>query len=98
MSTGTSTMRAWQLPAGCTSVERLELVELPKGAVVARARMTGKCSGDAPAITAQTATFSTVSCRDPPVIFTVVTTSLGLRLVPLSISITRFSVGIWTQL
>jgi NADPH:quinone reductase-like Zn-dependent oxidoreductase len=29
MSTGTK-MRAWQLPAGCTSVEQLELVELPK--------------------------------------------------------------------
>jgi NADPH:quinone reductase-like Zn-dependent oxidoreductase len=32
MSTATSKMRAWQLPAGCNSVERLELVELPKPA------------------------------------------------------------------
>ena len=30
MSTGTSKMRAWQLPAGCTSIEQLELMEVPK--------------------------------------------------------------------
>ena len=45
MSTATSKMRAWQLPAGCTSVERLELVELPKpspgaGEVLVRVRAT----------------------------------------------------------
>jgi NADPH:quinone reductase-like Zn-dependent oxidoreductase len=45
MNTGTSRMRAWQLPAGCTSVERLELVELPKpapgaGEVLVRVRAT----------------------------------------------------------
>src|SRR5215469_2637090 len=45
MNTGTSKMRAWQLPAGCTSVERLELVELPKpapaaGEVLVRVRAT----------------------------------------------------------
>ncbi len=35
MITGTNKMRAWQLPAGCTSVEQLELVELPKPAPAA---------------------------------------------------------------
>ena len=27
---GTSRMRAWQLPAGCTSVQQMELIELPR--------------------------------------------------------------------
>src|SRR5579864_5004224 len=44
-----------------TTMLAIELVELPKGACVARARITGKCSGVAPAITALMATFSTVS-------------------------------------
>src|SRR5580658_3731697 len=76
-----------------TTMFAIELVELPKGACVARARITGKCSGDAPAITALIATFSTVSGRAPPVILIVLITSSGLWLVPLSISVTRFSVG-----
>src|SRR5271170_7046627 len=81
-----------------TTIFAIELVELPKGACVARAKITGKCSGDAPAITALMATFSTVSCRAPPVMLIVLITSSGLWLVPLSISVTRFSVGRLIQL
>ena len=70
----------------------LDLAELP---VAAKARITGKYSGLAPAITAFTATFSTVYSqysrnsvgRMRP------TTSSGLRCVPLSIAATRSSVG-----
>src|SRR5215469_11315003 len=76
-----------------TTILAIELVELPKGASVASARITGKCSGLAPAITALMATFSTVKSRAPPVMLMVLTTSLGLRLVPLSMAVTRFSVG-----
>ena len=74
-----------------------ELVELPRALtpVAARARMTGKYSGRAPAMTAFTATFSTVYSQDSrkwvgrmrP------TTSSGLRRVPASIAATRSSVG-----
>jgi NADPH:quinone reductase-like Zn-dependent oxidoreductase len=44
MST-TSTMRAWQLPAGCTSIDQAELIELPRpqpaaGEVLVRVRAT----------------------------------------------------------
>src|SRR6185437_1776231 len=76
-----------------TTIFAIELVELPKGACVARAKITGKCSGDAPAITALMATFSTVSGRAPPVILIVLITSSGLWLVPFSIAVTRRSVG-----
>src|ERR1017187_3535596 len=76
-----------------TTIFAIELVELPNGACVASAKITGKCSGEAPAMTALMATFSTVSCRAPPVMLIVLITSSGLWLVPLSIAATRFSVG-----
>ena len=53
----------------------IEVVELPKGAMVAMARITGKYSGRAPAMTALTATFSTVRRRPPPGQAIVLTTS-----------------------
>ena len=74
-----------------------ELVVLPRALtpVAARARITGKYSGRAPAITAFTATRSTVYSqasrkwvgRIRP------TTSSGRRLVPASMAATRSSVG-----
>ena len=59
------------------------------------ARITGKYSGSAPAITALTATFSTVYSQCSRNWFERMwpTTSSGLRLVCASISATRFSVG-----
>src|SRR4030095_8247006 len=70
----------------------LDLAEMPLDAI---ARMTGKYSGRAPAITALTATFSTVNShasrnavgRSRPTILS------GGWLVPLSIASTRASVG-----
>ena len=68
----------------------IELVELPKeDAWVSVARMVGKYSGFAPAMTAIIAAFSTVSSREPNLL----TTSSGLWLVPLSIAATLSSVG-----
>src|SRR5512138_1663966 len=75
----------------------IEEVVLPRAVTpeAARARMTGKYSGLAPAMTAFTATFSTVysqwarnsvACMRP-------TISSGLRLVAASIAATRCSVG-----
>ncbi len=57
--------------------------------------MTGKCSGSAPAITAFTATFSTVDSQNSiPIVGRIFpTTSPGARLVPASIHSTRSSVG-----
>src|SRR6478609_4357113 len=61
----------------------------------ASARITGKYSGLAPAITAFTATFSTVYSQATrnSVGCILPTISSGLRLVPASIAFTRFSVG-----
>jgi hypothetical protein len=61
----------------------------------ASARMTGKYSGRAPAITAFTATLSTVYSQWPrnSVACMWPTTSSGLRLVAPSMAATRFSVG-----
>src|SRR6266540_61611 len=75
-----------------TAIAAAELVVLPRAdtPLAARARMTGKYSGRAPAITALTATFSTVYShasrnrvgRMRP------TTSSGFREVPASIAAT----------
>ena len=67
----------------------------PESPVDARARITGKCSGAAPAITAFTATFSTVDSQYsiPIVGRCLPTNSSGERLVPASIASTRSSVG-----
>src|SRR6185436_8422282 len=61
----------------------------------ASARMTGKYSGRAPAITAFTATFSTVYSHATRNSVAAIwpTISSGLRLVPRSIAATRASVG-----
>jgi len=63
--------------------------------VAASARMTGKYSGSAPAITALTATFSTVYSQDSRKLPARMrpTTLSGGWLVPLSIAATRSSVG-----
>src|SRR5213083_3138917 len=80
-----------------TAIAAIELVVLPRALtpVAASARIRGKYSDRAPAITAFTATFSTVYCqasrkwvgRVRPTI------SSGLRRVAASIAATRFSVG-----
>jgi hypothetical protein len=80
-----------------TTTFAIEVVLLDRAVtpLAASARMTGKYSGRAPAITAFTATFSTVNSqnsrkevgRNRP------TTLSGLWLVPLSIAATRSSVG-----
>ena len=80
-----------------TAIDAAELVVLARAdaQVAARARITGKYSGLAPAITALTATFSTVYCQASRVEVGRMwpTTVSGLRLVPSSIASTRFSVG-----
>jgi hypothetical protein len=80
-----------------TAIEAMALELLLRAVtpVAPRARMTGKYSGRAPAMTAFTATFSTVNSqysrkcveRMRP------TTSPGPRLVPASMAATRSSVG-----
>ena len=67
----------------------------PVSPLAQSARITGKCSGAAPAITAFTATFSTVDSHTsmPTVGRCLPTTSSGERLVPASIASTRSSVG-----
>ena len=67
----------------------------PVSPLEARARMTGKCSGAAPAMTAFTATFSTSKCQCsmPIVGRSLPTISSGAWLVPVSIRSTRSSVG-----
>src|SRR5439155_1085887 len=80
-----------------TTIAAIELVVLPRALtpVAAKARITGKYSGRAPAMTALTATFSTVNSQSTRNWFERMcpTTSSGLRLVWASISATRFSVG-----
>src|SRR6185437_17101027 len=63
--------------------------------LAASARITGKCSGLAPAITAFTATFSMVYSQNSRKLAGRIrpTTSSGLWLVPASIAATRSSVG-----
>src|SRR5215467_1840607 len=77
------------------TADELELDERAESSDAASARITGKYSGRAPAITALTATCSTVNshaarnstgCMWP-------TTSSGRRLVPLSMASTRSRVG-----
>ena len=67
----------------------------PVSPLEASARITGKCSGAAPAITAFTATFSTSKCQYsmPIVGRSLPTISSGAWLVPASIASTRSSVG-----
>src|SRR5215467_10083456 len=71
------------------------LEHLAVSPVEANARITGKYSGLAPAITAFTATFSTVYSQNSrkEVGRMQPTTLLGAWLVPLSIAATRSSVG-----
>ncbi|GEM_PF-4007168 len=80
-----------------TAIVAIELVELPRALtpLAAAARITGRYSGLAPAITALTATFSTVYCQysRKSVGRMWPTISSGLRCVPLSIAATRSSVG-----
>ena len=88
---------SWRIGPLTTTMAAIELVVLPRALtpLEAKARITGKYSGRAPAITAFTATFSTVNSqcwrnwfeRKCPA------TSSGFRLVWASISATRFSVG-----
>src|SRR5215510_10904074 len=70
----------------------LDLADIP---LAASARITGRYSGRAPAMTAFTATFSTVNSQysRPEVGRRRPTTSSGGRLVPVSIRATRSSVG-----
>src|SRR5580658_3007164 len=88
---------SWRIGPLTTTIiaEELELDERAEYSEAASARMTGKYSGRAPAITAFTATCSTVysqaarnstGCKWP-------TTSSGLWLVALSIAPTRSRVG-----
>jgi hypothetical protein len=74
-----------------------DVVELERAvtSLAAMARRTGKYSGSAPAITAFTATFSTVYSQNSryAVGRSRPTTWSGLRLVPASIAATRSSVG-----
>ncbi len=74
-----------------------EVVELGKEGrpEAPRARMTGKCSGRAPAMTAMTASLSTVYLSRSSWVVTDImpTHSSGLWSVPVSISATRSSVG-----
>ena len=80
-----------------TVITDAELEVLPRALmpVEASARMTGKNSGRAPAITALTATFSTVYSHRPRLGVGCMrpTTSSGRRRVPASIAATRCSVG-----
>ena len=88
---------SWRIGPLTTTIAAIELVVLPRALtpLAASARITGKYSGRAPAITALTATCSTVNSqcwrnwfeRRWPA------TSSGLWLVCASISATRFSVG-----
>ena len=75
-----------------SDVVLLERAVMP---LAASARITGRYSGLAPAITALTATFSTVSSQDSRklVVRSLPTTLSGGWLVPLSIAATRSSVG-----
>src|SRR5262249_14635620 len=88
---------SWRIGPLTTAIAAIELVVLPRALtpVAASARITGKYSGRAPAITAFTATFSTVYSHDsrkcvgrsrPP-------TRSGLGLGRASIAATRSSVG-----
>jgi hypothetical protein len=80
-----------------TTIAAIELVVLPRALTPldASASITGKYSGRAPAITALTATFSTVYSQYWRNWFERIcpATSSGLRLVWASISLTLFSVG-----
>src|SRR5687767_4766353 len=88
---------SWRIGPFTATMAAIELVVLPRALtpVDARARITGKYSGRAPAMTALTATFSTVYSqysrnavgRSRPTIVS------GGRLVPVSIASTRASVG-----
>src|SRR5919108_6409309 len=88
---------SWRIGPLTTTMAAAELVVLPRALapLAAMARMTGKYSGLAPAITALTATFSTVYSqysrkwveRIRP------TTSSGFRAVAVSMAATRPSVG-----
>ena len=88
---------SWRIGPFTTTMAAAELEVLPRAETceAASARMTGKYSGSAPAMTAFTATFSTVysqatrnltGCMWP-------TISSGLWLVCASMAATRFSVG-----
>ena len=88
---------SWRIGPLTTTIAAIELVVLPRALtpVAASARITGKYSGLAPAITALTATFSTVYSQYSRnwVERMCPTTSSGLWLVCASISATRSSVG-----
>jgi len=80
-----------------TAIEAAELVVLPRAEtpLAARARITGRYSGRAPAMTAFTATFSTSNCQASRVEVGRMrpTISSGRWLVPASMACTRSSVG-----
>src|SRR6476661_2561326 len=78
-----------------SAVIEVVLLDFAVMPLAASARTTGKYSGRQPAITALTATFSTVNSQNSrnEVGRNLPTTSSGLWLVPLSIAATRSSVG-----
>src|SRR6266446_5335641 len=88
---------SWRIGPLTTAMAAAELVVLPRALapLAASARMTGKYSGLAPAITALTATFSTVYSQYSRkwVDRMCPTTSSGLWLVWPSMAATRSSVG-----
>jgi hypothetical protein len=88
---------SWRMGPLTTAIAAAELVVLPRAEtpLAAIARITGKYSGLAPAMTALTATFSTVYSQNSRncVGRMCPTTSSGLWLVCASISATRSSVG-----
>src|SRR6516165_5031237 len=88
---------SWRIGPLITAILVIEVVllDLAVDSLAASARITGKYSGRAPAITAFTATFSTVYSQNSrnEVGRILPTTSSGEWLVPLSIAATRASVG-----
>ncbi len=88
---------SWRIGPFTTTIAEEELEVEPRALTceAASARITGKYSGLAPAITAFTATFSTVYSQAPRNSVACIwpTTSSGLRLVAASMAATRFSVG-----